>query len=751
MSARSSTPTLSSLELAIANLDCADCAAKVEAAVRRLPGVGAASLTFATGKLHLEYDAAEVSPSAIEGVIQQFGYEAEPLSERARPAPERPFWLRNRRALFTAGSGLFLVLGYAVLLLSLPAIYAQALFAAGIVVGGFQVARAGLFSIIRARNVDMNVLMSLAVLGAIAIGQWEEAATVVFLFALGNALESYTMDRARSAVRALMEQAPAQARVKRGRSEVMVPADEVQVGEVVAVRPGERVPVDGRVVAGASSVNQAPVTGESLAVEKAEGDEVYAGTVNEQGYLEIVASKPYADNTIARIARLVEQAQAQRAPSQRFVDSFARYYTPTVIAIATGVAVLPWWLWGLPFDAWFYRALVLLVIACPCALVISTPVSIVSGLARAARLGVLVKGGAYLEEAGALKVVAFDKTGTLTVGRPEVTDVIPLNGRSAEEVLQLAATVERRSEHPLAAAVLRRVDRRQHDHGGHECDHDHGHEQRTDYERAHHCALPNCPTPQEEHAHEVADFEAVLGKGVRARIDGAPYYVGSPRLFEELGIDLAAAAGPVDRLRAEGKTVLLLGDERQVVGLLGLADRLRPDARRAVESLRQAGIARIVLLTGDHEVTARAIAREVGIDEYRAGLLPEDKVAAVKELQARYGQVAMVGDGINDAHSLAAANVGIAMGTAGTDAALETADIALMSDELEKVAFAIGLSQRTLGTVRQNIGLSLLIKGTFLALAVAGFVTLWAAIAADMGASLLVTLNGMRLLGYRGR
>ncbi len=716
-------------EFRLSGLNCADCAVSLEKNLVALDGVTEARVDYSTAKLVVTHQPS-VGSNEVSRVVEQSGYSAMPLAEGKTAATQRPYLVRNRRALLTAASGLALLAGFALEVFGQPSPYPQVFFALAMLLGGYHTARSGLYGLVRSRTLDMNVLMTTAVLGAAAIGQWAEGATVVFLFALGNALEGYTMERARGAIRALMELAPNQARVKRGSSELSLPVEEVQVGDIVVVRPGEKIPLDGRVVSGSSSVNEAPITGESVPVEKTTGDEVFAGAINELGYLVVEVSKPYAENTIAKIIHMVEDAQAQRAPSQRFVDRFSHYYTPAVIAVAAATAVLPWLLLGQPFDAWFYRALVLLVIACPCALVISTPVSIVSGIARAARLGVLLKGGTYLEESGSLRVVAFDKTGTLTVGRPEVTDVIPLRrdggtGRelSPGELLKLAAAIEARSEHPLAAAVLRRVD---------------------DDVRNGHLSYA------EERAHEVADFEAVMGKGVRAKVDGDTYYAGSPRLFEEMGLSPGTIEDKLRVLREDGKTVLLVGTERELVGMIAVADRLRPGAEAAVAALRRANVERIVLLTGDHEETARAIARAVGADEYRAGLLPEDKVAAVKQLRAEYGKVAMVGDGVNDAPALAASTVGIAMGVAGTDAALETADVALMADDLGKVAYTIGLSRRALATIRQNIAFALVIKAAFLALTFPGLVTLWLAIVADTGASLLVTLNGMQLLGYGG-
>ncbi len=709
-------------EFHVSGMDCADCARTIEKNVAAIPGVASARVNFAAARLTVQH-APTITADEIIRVVEASGYGATTVHARAT-VPERSFWVRNRRALLTAASGIALLIGFVFGWLGAPVLASRVLFAAAMLLGGYHVARSGLYGLVKSRTLDMNVLMTLAAVGAAAIGEWSEGATVVFLFALGNTLEGYTMDRARGAIRALMALAPNEARVRRDGTVRTVPVEDVKVGEVVLVRPGERVPVDGRVVLGSSGVNQAAITGESLPVEKSVGDEVFAGSYVERGYLEVEATRPFAENTISRIIHLVEEAQSQRVSTQRFIDRFSRFYTPVVIAGAVAFATIPWLVLGWPFEPWFYRALVLLVIACPCALVISTPVSIVSAIARAAGMGILIKGGAHLEELGRLRVIAFDKTGTLTMGRPEVTDVVPLNHLSAAEVVHLAAAIESRSEHPLAAAILR---------------------------RSHHDARSSEHADALAHAHEVADFEAVTGKGVRARVDGSVYYVGSPRIFQDLGQSLSAVEDRIQALRQDGKTVLVVGTDTTLVGLVAVADRLRAGAAAAVADLRRVGIDRIVMLTGDHEVTARAIAQAVGVDEHRAGLLPGDKVAIIRDLQARYGKVAMVGDGVNDAPALAAANVGIAMGVAGTDVALETADVALMADDLGKVAATIDLSRRALGTIHQNVAFSLLIKAAFLVLTVPGLVTLWLAILSDTGASLLVTLYGMRLLRFRNR
>jgi Cd2+/Zn2+-exporting ATPase len=541
----------------------------------------------------------------------------------------------------------------------------------------------------------------------------EEAAATLFLFAVAELLESYSMDRARNAIKALMDLSPAEATVRRGGAELRVPVTDVAVGETVVVRPGEKLPVDGEVTGGRSSVNQAPITGESMPVDKEIGAEVFAGSLNGQGVLEIRSTKPASDTTLARIIHAVEEAQASRAPSQTFVDRFARVYTPLVVLAAVLIAVLPplagFGAWG----TWVYRALAMLVVACPCALVISTPVTIVSGLAGAARAGILIKGGVHLEHAGAIDTVCFDKTGTLTEGRPAVTDVVALDGRSETEILQLAAGVERRSEHPLARAVIEHARARE-------------------------------ITPLES-----TDFEALVGRGARARVGEHTTYVGNERLADELGVSLAQSAEVLERFEREGRTTVLVMTARKPLGVFAIADQVRPEAAAALRALHEAGIRRTIMLSGDNGGTARAVAAELGVDDYRAELLPEDKVRIVRELEARGNRVAFVGDGVNDAPALAAATVGVAMGAAGTDVALETADIALMADDLTKLAVAMRLSRRALQVIRQNVAFAIGIKAVFLVLAVSGWATLWMAVAADMGASLLVVLNGLRALRVR--
>jgi Cd2+/Zn2+-exporting ATPase len=563
---------------------------------------------------------------------------------------------------------------------------------------------------VRARTLDINVLMLVAVAGAIAIGEWSEAATVVFLFALAQWLESSTMARARSAIRSLMDLTPADALVRRGEIEERVSVDSLDVGELIVVKPGEEIPLDGVVTAGHSEVNQAPITGESLPVDKEPGSEVFAGTINGRGALDVRITRQRRDTTLARVIHLVESAQAQRAPMQSFVDRFAHYYTPAVLALAVLVAAVPPLVFGAAFGEWFYRALVLLVISCPCALVISTPVSIVSALAGAARKGVLIKGGIHLERTARVRCVAFDKTGTLTKGRLEVKDVVPLDGVSARQVIELAAALEMRSEHPVGRAIVR---------------------------HAHHRAISG---PRGD------GFRALPGRGASGVVAGKRVLVGNHRLFEEERLCSPRIHAELEAVAARGHSAVLVARDQDAVGIISVADEPREAARHAIGLLRSQGVQHLVMLTGDNVVTAGTLARELDIDEYRAELLPEDKVAAIADLRRRYGTVAMIGDGVNDAPALAAAEVGIAMGAAGTDAALETADVALMADELLKVPYAIRLSRATVRNIKTNIAFSLALKGVFVAAALGGVAALWMAVLADTGASLIVIANALRLL-----
>jgi Cd2+/Zn2+-exporting ATPase len=551
--------------------------------------------------------------------------------------------------------------------------------------------------------------MLVAAVAAVVLGEWSEAAAVVFLFAVAQALEARTLERARLAVRALLDLAPTHVLLRDGAAERREPVERIEPGAVIVVRPGEKIPLDGVVVTGASTVNQAPVTGESMPADKAAGDEVYAGTINGRGALEVRVTRRHRDTTLSRIIYLVERAQASRAPVQTFVERFARVYTPAVLALSVAIAIVPP-LAGGDARTWIYRALVLLVVSCPCALVISTPVSVVAALAGAARRGVLIKGGTHLERASRVRCVAFDKTGTLTRGTPEVVAVTALDGGSADRVLSLAASLERRSEHPIAQAIVR-----------------HGRERAADESIA-------------------ADVRSLPGRGVEGRANGAPVLIGNLALFEERGLDTPGLRRRVEALGASGQTAVLVAEGGTVAGVIAVSDRPREAARGTVELLRHQGVTSIVMLTGDSEAAAYTVAAELGVDEVRAGLLPEDKVAAIEDLRRRYGTVAMVGDGINDAPALATADLGIAMGVVGTDAALEAADIALMADELQKIPYALRVSRTALRNIKTNLAVSLALKAGFVVAAVAGAATLWMAVVADTGASLIVIANALRLL-----
>jgi Cd2+/Zn2+-exporting ATPase len=565
---------------------------------------------------------------------------------------------------------------------------------------------------IRRRALDINTLMVVAVMGALLLGEWLEAAVVVWLFGVAERLEARSLDRARQAIRALMSLAPPVAIVRRDGAEREVPVDAVVKGDRVVVRPGQRIPVDGSVVAGSSAVDESLITGESWPAEKHPGDEVFAGAINTTGALEILAGRAARDSTLAHIVALVEQAQRQRAPVQAFVDRFARRYTPAVVVLAAIVAVVPPLVFGGVWSTWAYRAIALLVVACPCALVISTPVSIVSALTAAARAGVLIKGGVPLERLADVRCVAFDKTGTLTEGRLTVTDVLGVGDVPTDGVLGVAASLEYRSEHPIGRAIVA------------------------------HARTAGVPIEPGE------AYRALPGLGAEATVAEAPAVVGSHRLFEERALCTPALHARMEEVRDRGANLVLVSRAGAPLGVIGFTDDVRPGGREAVARLRQAGVRAVVLLTGDNPSHAEAVARGVGLDEARAGLMPADKVRAVAELRARHGTVAMVGDGVNDAPALAAADVGIAMGAAGTDAALESADVALMADDLSRLPFAVRLARATLANVRANVALSLGLKLAFVALAAAGLATLWMAILADTGASLLVTANGLRLLRY---
>lgn len=683
----------------LTGLTCADCAAKLERHVQGLPGIEDARLNFMAAKLvvvgDIQDDRLQEEIKKVEDVTIHpiDGADSEP----------RPAWWTQGQVVTTALSLLFLLAG---LLLSGQVWWSRSLLLLSMLAGGYSMVYKGIRHLLKL-NFDMYVLMTVAITGALLIGEWIEAAVVVFLFAVSEMLEAYSMERARRSIRSLMEVAPREAIVLRDGAEHRVPVEQLEVGDVILVRPGEKIAMDGVIVEGSTAINEAAITGESLPVEKTAGDTVYAGTLNQQGAVQVRVTKRVEDTTISKIIHLVEEAQSEKAPSQAFIDRFAKVYTPLVMALSVLVMTLPPLIAG-NWQHWLYQGLALLVVACPCALVISTPVAIVSAIGRAARSGVLIKGGVHLEEVGRLKAVAFDKTGTLTRGEPVVTDVQGWHGLSRPEVLQLAASLERMSEHPLAKAIVREAEQ---------------------------SGLSLLP---------VEDFTAIPGQGATAAVGGQSYAIGNERLFADHP-DLSDVEPLMAAYREQGKTAVILGDRERVLGLIAVADQVREESAQVIAALEQEGIA-TAMLTGDNRQAAGSIARQVGIGQYDAELMPEDKLAQIKRLQAKYGKVAMVGDGINDAPSLAAATVGIAMGGAGTDTALETADIALMADDLGKLPFTVRLGRKAVRIIKQNITLALGAKLLAVLLVVPGWLTLWLAILADVGATLLVTFNGMRLL-----
>ncbi|MFO7539425.1 MAG: heavy metal translocating P-type ATPase [Chloroflexota bacterium] len=753
--------TIQTYTFVITGMDCAACAQSIETAVSRLDGVQAASLNYTTETLQVT---GSLARPVIVARVEEMGYSVNSdqysvNSDRYSVSSERELsfgrylWQRRATRLALLGA-LFILPGVLFhellpgLGLDSPLFHLTSLIA--LLLAGGPVARSAWRSLRINRDLNINVLMSIAAVGAVIIGAYTEAGLVMVLFAMGEALEGYTGARARASIRGLMAVAPNEATVLRpcidcqghlgqngyrggpcpfcGIEEQRVSVDDLVVGDRIVVKPGERIAMDGRVLAGDSAVNQAPITGESRLIEKGPGDSVFASSINGSGSLEIEVTHRAVDNTISRLIQMVAEAQERKAPAQRFVDQFARIYTPLVVVLALLVAVLPPLLWGQPFwsatdptQGWLYRGLALLVVACPCALVISTPVSIISAISNGARQGVLFKGGAYLEALSRIKAIAFDKTGTLTHGQPAVVAVRSLACQTGPEdscepcdsLLALASAVEKRSEHPLASAIVRAAEERR---------------VNGRYAAAH-------------------SVQALRGRGVQGMVNGRSVTIGSHRYFDGAAIAHDAHCREIDAAAAAGHTTMLISQEDAYQGYITTADTVRPSSQTAVSALKKMGLSALIMLTGDNETTAQTVGRAVGVTQVEANCLPEDKVTAVARLRRRYGQIAMVGDGINDTPALATADVGIAIGS--TAQAMETADITLMNDDLSRLPFALRLSRATMRTIQINVALSIGIKLAFVALVLAGLGTMWMAVLADMGTSLLVTLNGMRLLKYR--
>jgi len=727
------------------SMDCASCADKVTGGLESVPGVTRIDANPTTATVEVDHEAG-TTLADLERAVERAGYEVTDADD----GDERSGTWTSTRALATYVAGVATLAG---LLLANPLTQAtgptvegfpvgDVAYLAAVAVGGAAVFRNGYYSL-RQRSLDIDLLMSVAILGALAVSVgfgerlYFEAAMLATLFSISELLERYAMDRARGSLAELMELAPDDATVIRDGEEVTVAADAVARGERVAVRPGEKIPRDGVVRDGTSAVNQAPVTGESVPVDKTAGDEVFAGTINEGGYLEIEVTSDAGEDTIATVLELVEAAQRDTTDREQFVERFAGYYTPLVVGVAILLALVPPLFLSGAWETYIVYGLTLLVLACPCAFVISTPVTVVSGITSAARNGVLVKGGRHLETMGDVDAVAFDKTGTLTKGELTVTDIVPLGDNDEQDVLRCARGLERRSEHPIGEAIVARAE------------------------------------TADVAERDVKAFEALTGQGVTADLDGTTHYAGTPDLFSELGFDLShvhaatdggqltrttrnicARTGCLDllddvipRLQSEGKTVVLVGTDEEVEGVVAVADEVRPDAGRVVSTLREAGV-HVAMLTGDNDRTARAVADEVGIDDVHASLMPDEKVAAVEQLRETHGTVAMVGDGVNDAPALATADVAVAMGAAGTDTALETADIALMADDLSRLPYLHRLSRSANGIIRQNIWTSLGVKALLAVGVPLSLVPIWAAVlAGDAGMTVGVTGNAMRLAG----
>jgi len=689
--------------LRIDGMDCPTCAVVIEHALQRTDGVLEASVSYAAERLRLEFDSEKIARPAIVRRIQALGYAV--LEETGH---EAGWFVEHRELIFSCVAGLLLLAGWLTGLAGAPHTLSLGLLLGAYAAGGFYTLRDAWQSM-KSRSFDIDILMIVAAAGAAALGAWEEGALLLFLFSLGHALEHMAMDRARKAIEALAKLAPKTAIVQRDGAEAEVRVEALLRGDRVVVKPGQRIPADGQVASGNSAVDQSPVTGESMPVDKQPGDKVFAGTVNGEGALVVEVTRLARESTLARMVTMVAEAQTQKSPTQRFTDRFERIFVPLVLAGAALLIVLPP-LFGFPFAESFYRAMAVLVAASPCALAIATPSAVLSGIARAAAGGVLIKGGAHLENLGVLTAVAFDKTGTLTIGKPKVTDVVAVSG-SADELLKIAAAVESRSAHPLAQAVVTEAKRRGLSWG------------------------------------EAGEVEAVTGKGLRAEFDGKKEIVGNAGLFDGEPIP-GVILQHVERLGTKGKTIMLIQADGQFLGIVALADTPRPGVREVLARLHRIGVRKTIMLTGDNESVGRAIADAVGLDEVHAGLLPEDKVTAMEELGQRYGRVAMVGDGVNDAPAMARATVGIAMGGAGTDVALETADVALMADDLSRLPFAVALSRASRRIIRQNLFVSLGVVALLIPATLFGWAGIGLAVLIHEGSTIVVVSNALRLLAF---
>ncbi|XCY67002.1 heavy metal translocating P-type ATPase (plasmid) [Streptococcus iniae] len=691
----------------IEGLSCTNCAGKFEKNVKQLPGVTSATVNFGASKISVEVQ------TTIEELEEAGAFE----NLIIRDDQENDEQVRSKESFIKRNIALIISLGFILvavisqLSLGEDHLLTKALYILAIIIGGFDLFKEGFSDLIKL-DFSMESLMTIAIIRYAFIGEWVEGSIVVILFAISEALERFSMDKARQSIRSLMDIAPKEALIRRNNVEQLVSVDKIDIDDIMIIKPGQKIAMDGLVINGHSSVNQAAITGESVPVEKQLDDEVFAGTLNEEGVLEVKVTKKVTDTTIAKIIHLVEEAQGERAPAQAFVDKFAKYYTPFIIIIVLLIVVVPPLFFGGDWNKWLYQGLSILVVGCPCSLVISTPVSIVSAIGNAAKNGVLVKGGVYLEEIGHLRAIAFDKTGTLTKGKPVVTDFIATSSETDINYLSIISSLESLSQHPLASAILNEADKTN-----------------VDYKSI-----------------QIEDFQSITGKGLTGIHQNIRYYIGSPKLFSASVIEETAVKVQYRQFQEQGKTAMYFGTDEQILGVIAVADEVRDSSAAVISELHKLSIEHTIMLTGDNTKTAESIGKQLGVTEIKGDLMPQEKLDSIKALRTTYNKVAMVGDGINDAPALAASTVGIAMGGAGTDTALETADVALMGDDLQKLPFIVRLSRQTLKVIKQNITFSLGIKLLALLLVIPGWLTLWIAIVADMGATLLVTLNGLRLM-----
>ncbi|EKZ0581068.1 cadmium-translocating P-type ATPase [Listeria monocytogenes] len=691
----------------IEGLSCTNCAGKFEKNVKQLPGVTSATVNFGASRISVE------GQTTIEELEEAGAFE----NLIIRDDQENDEQVRSKESFIKRNIALIISLGFILvavisqLSLGEDHLLTKALYILAIIIGGFDLFKEGFSDLIKL-DFSMESLMTIAIIGAAFIGEWAEGSIVVILFAISEALERFSMDKARQSIRSLMDIAPKEALIRRNNVEQLVSVDKIDIDDIMIIKPGQKIAMDGLVINGHSSVNQAAITGESVPVEKQLDDEVFAGTLNEEGVLEVKVTKKVTDTTIAKIIHLVEEAQGERAPAQAFVDKFAKYYTPFIIIMALLIVVVPPLFFGGDWNKWLYQGLSILVVGCPCSLVISTPVSIVSAIGNAAKNGVLVKGGVYLEEIGHLRAIAFDKTGTLTKGKPVVTDFIATSSETDINYLSIISSLESLSQHPLASAILNEADKTN-----------------VDYKSI-----------------QIEDFQSITGKGLTGIHQNIRYYIGSPKLFSASVIEETAVKVQYRQFQEQGKTAMYFGTDEQILGVIAVADEVRDSSAAVISELHKLSIEHTIMLTGDNTKTAESIGKQLGVTEIKGDLMPQEKLDSIKALRTTYNKVAMVGDGINDAPALVASTVGIAMGGAGTDTALETADVALMGDDLQKLPFIVRLSRQTLKVIKQNITFSLGIKLLALLLVIPGWLTLWIAIVADMGATLLVTLNGLRLM-----